>query len=204
MKKLCIILVILLAICTPATAQKFQVGLRLGINAVDFSLPKTTFNDCHIVGRDTKIGFETALLSRLNITRHLHLQIEFEYCRSGYQVQYVTPMSKRGIKLHTNRIELPLMLGVNIGPVRLFGGTFIRLSHNEKSSSPNLVRIRFNDSDVGYMAGVGFRIRKFFIETRISGYPRRIIKGRVESQGESQRVRIGRHIRYSLSTGILF
>ncbi len=204
MKRFFTTLILLVAVVATASAQRFQVGIRAGVNAADFSLPKVAFKDVDIAGGNTKVGFETALMARLNITRHLHLQAEFEYSRSGYQLRYIAPMFEQLIRLHANRIELPLMLGVNIGPVRLFGGTFIRIAHSEKSDAPNLAKLRFNDSDIGYMGGIGIHIRKFFVETRISGYPKTIIKSYVESRGVQQQVRVRRHIRYSLSTGFFF
>ncbi len=37
---------------------------------------------------------------------------------------------------------------------------------------PQALKVRFNNGDVGVMGGLGFNIRKFFIDFRISGYPR--------------------------------
>ncbi len=204
MKRLVTTIIILLAMVTATYAQRFQVGIRVGANAADLSLPKVSFEDGYVVGGNTKVGFETALMARLNITRHLHLQTEFEYSRSGYQLRYVSPIFEQTIKIHANRVEIPLMLGVTIGPIRLFGGTFFRVAHSEKSDAPQLAKIKFNDSDIGIMGGLGLNIRKFFVEARISGYPKSSIKNSVESDGYRQSVKVGRHIRYSLSAGFFF
>lgn len=204
MKRLFTTLVVLLVAVGSSFAQRFQVGFRAGANAADFPLPKVTFEEGYVVGGNTKVGFETALLARLNITRHLHLQTEFEFSRSGYQLRYVAPLYEQRVKLHANRVEIPLMLGVNIGPVRLFGGTFFRIAHSEKSSAPALVKVRFNDSDIGVMGGLGLNVRKFFVEARVLGYPKSSIRSRVISQGDSRQVRVARHLRYSLSAGFLF
>ena len=204
MKRLFIMLTLLLAMVATSHAQRLQVGVRVGFNATDFSLPKVLFDGGYVVGGNTKVGFETALMARLNITRHLHLQTEFEYSRTGYQLRYVSPTFEQIIKVHANRIEIPLMAGVTIGPIRLFGGPFFRIAHSEKSSAPLLAKLRFNDSDVGIMGGVGVNIRKFFVEARISGYPKSSIRSSVEVDGYRQRVKVGRNIRYSLSTGFFF
>ncbi|MBQ3260974.1 MAG: PorT family protein [Alistipes sp.] len=204
MKRLFITLVLLLAAVTASHARRFQVGVRVGVNAIDYSLPIVSFTDGYLVGGNTKVGFETALMARLNITRHLHLQTEFEFSRSGYQLRYVSPAFERIVKLHANRVEIPLMLGVNIGPVRLFAGTFFRIAHSEKSSAPRLAEVRFNNSDVGIMGGIGINIRKFFVEARISGYPKSSVSNTIISDNVGQRVRVGRNIRYSLSTGFFF
>ncbi len=204
MRRFFITLVILLAMSVSSFAQRFQVGVRIGVNAADFSLPNVAFEDGYVIGGNTKVGFETSLMARLNITRHLHLQTEFEFSRSGYQLRYVSPVFEQKIKLHANRVEIPLMLGVHIGPMRLFGGAFFRIAHSEKSDAPQLAKIKFNDSDIGIMGGLGLNIRKFFVEMRISGYPKSYVTSVVESKGESRHARVGRNIRYSLSTGFFF
>ena len=204
MKQLFTTFALLLAMVATTSAQSLRVGFRVGANAADLSLPKVTFEDGYIVSGNTRVGVETALVARLNITPHLHLQTEFEYSRSGYQLRYVAPIIEQRVKIDANRVEIPLIIGVNIGPLRLFGGTFIRIAHSEKSDIPILAKIKFNDSDVGLMGGVGVNIRNFFIETRISGYPRTVIKSHIESRGVQQQVRVRQHIRYSLSTGIFF
>ena len=204
MKRLLLILTLLVAISATSRAQTLRVGVRIGANATDLSLPKVSFGERYIVSDNAKVGLESAIMARLNITRHLHLQAEFEYSLSCYQVRYVAPIEQLRVRLHANRIELPLMIGVNIGSMHLLCGTFIRIAHSEKSSAPNLVKIKFNDSDVGLMGGLGVNLGRFFIEARISGYPRSVIHSRVESQGTTEQMRLKRHIRYSLSTGILF
>lgn len=204
MKRFFITLALLVTVACAGFAQGLQVGVRVGANLTDFSLQKVAFEQGSIAGGDVRVGFETALVARFNITRHLHLQAEFEFSRSGYQLRYESQSTERRVKLHAHRVELPLTLGVNLGPIRLFGGTFIRIAHSEKSSAPSIAKVEFNDSDVGYMGGLGVNIRKFFIDARVSGYPKRSTTHLVESGGVKHKVEVGRHIRYSLSTGIFF
>lgn len=189
---------------TPALAQQFQVGIRVGANISDFSLPQVPFGENSITGGNPMVGFETSLMARINILKHLYMQAEFEFSRPSYRLKYASPEHNRVVRLHANRVELPLMLGVKIGPINLFGGTFLRIAHNEKSSAPTLVKIEFNDSEVGLMGGLGFNIRNFFIEGRITGYPKSSVTTIIESNGIRQKVGVGRNIRYSLSTGIFF
>lgn len=204
MKKFFTLILPFVTLCATGFAQSFQVGVRVGANMTDFALPKLSFEEGVVAGADARVGFETALMARFNLTRHLHLQAEFEFSRSSYRLRYVEDAAEQRVKLHAHRVELPLLLGVNLGPVRLFGGTFIRIVHSEKSSAPSVVKVKFNDSDVGYMGGLGVNIRKFFIEARVTGYPKRSTSHSVESYGVSREVEVKRHIRYSLSTGVFF
>lgn len=186
-------------------AQRFRFGIRAGVNLVDYSMGNAVFTRGSVLHGNTKAGFETALVGRLNITRHLHLQTEFEFSRTGYGFLYSeSGVGRRDVKIHANRIEIPLEIGLNAGPVRLFGGVAFRVAHSEKSNAPTLLKVKFNDSDVGIMGGVGVNIRRFIIDARITGYPKASTANMMTSHGETKRVSVGRHIRWSLSAGFLF
>ena len=204
MKTFCATILLLVAVVAPAFAQQFDVGIRAGANLADFSLPKVSFEEGSLSGGDLRVGFETALVARFTILRHLYMQTEFEYGHTRYQLRYESRQPLRLVTLQANRVELPLMLGLRFGPVAIFGGTFLRIAHNEKSSDPTLAKVQFNDSEVGVMGGLGVNIRKFFIEARVTGYPKTSVTAIVESNGISQKVDVGRNIRYSLSAGIFF
>jgi len=206
MKKIILSLLLAAGFCSVAYAQRFKVGVRVGADMVDYSSPRIEFAGGSVSHGSNRVGFETALIGRLNITRHLHLQTEFEFSRTGYafRYHYAEGYSQRNIKIHANRIEIPLQIGINAGPVRLFGGVAFRVAHSEKSNAPSLLKVKFNDSNIGLTGGVGVNIRRFFIDARITGYPRSTIYNTFTSNGETHRTAIGRHIRWSVSTGFFF
>lgn len=204
MKTFCATILLLVAAVAPAFAQQFEAGVRAGANLTDFSLPKVSFAEGSVSGGEMQVGFETALVARFTILRHLYMQAEFEYGHTRYQLRYESRQPLRLVKLQANRVELPLMLGLRFGPLSIFGGTFLRIAHNEKSNAPTLAKVQFNDSEVGVMGGLGVNIRKFFVEARVTGYPKTSVTAIVESNGISQKVDVGRNIRYSLSAGIFF
>lgn len=106
--------------------------------------------------------------------------------------------------MRANRMEIPLELGVNIGPVRLFTGVAFRVAHNEKSNAPSLLKVEFNGSNTGIMGGVGLNIRRLFIDARITGYPRSSGKNTFIIDGDRRKVSVGRNLRWSLSVGVMF
>ena len=61
------------------------------------------------------------------------------------------------------------------------------MADSERDSAPKLLKVNFND-DVGIMGGVGFNIRKFFFDFRLSGYARSHVWNTFVSDGVSQRV----------------
>ena len=77
------------------------------------------------------------------------------------------------------------------------------MADSERDSAPKLLKVNFND-DVGIMGGVGFNIRKFFFDFRLSGYARSLVWNTFVSDGVSQRVRIPRNLVYGGSVGFFF
>ena len=98
---------------------------------------------------------------------------------------------------------VPLQLGLQFGPLRLFGGAQFRVADSERDSAPKLLKVNFND-DVGIMGGVGFNIRKFFFDFRLSRYARSHVWNTFVSDGVSQRVRVPRNLVYGGSVGFFF
>ena len=108
------------------------------------------------------------------------------------------------IALRTERFEIPVQLGFQFGVLRLFGGALFRVTESERSSVPQLLKVRFNNGDVGVMGGLGFNIRKFFIDFRISGYPRSRVWHDFTSEGIARRVKVPHDIVYGGSLGFFF
>ena len=80
--------------------------------------------------------------------------------------------------------------------LRLFGGALFRVTESERSSVPQLLKVRFIICDVGVMGGLGCNIRKFFIDFRISGYPRSRVWHDFTSEGIARRVKVPHDIVY--------
>lgn len=203
MKRIFFTLLLSTLLTTASFAQRFQAGIRAGANVADFSIPTVSFDEGLLRDGKSKMGFEAALVTRLALTQHLHIQAEFEYDRLNYSLKLTKSASQREFKLHANRIEIPLMLGLNVGPLRLFCGASFRVGHNEKSSLPSMLKVKFDNSKVAMTGGIGLNLRKFFIEGRLTGYPgssRNIIT----LNGVDRTVTAKRDIKWSMTAGFLF
>ena len=124
--------------------------------------------------------------------------------RGAYPVWAKKRMERAGIALRTERFEIPVQLGFQFGVLRLFGGALFRVTESERSSVPQLLKVRFNNGDVGVMGGLGFNVRKFFIDFRISGYPRSRVWHDFTSEGIARRVKVPHDIVYGGSVGFFF
>ena len=138
-----------------------------------------------------KAGYQAGLVLRFNLTRRLHLQSELNFAFVNYSIRAEGPRT-RSVSLRSERFEIPLQLGAQF-----------RVADSERDSAPKLLKVNFND-DVGIMGGVGFNIRKFFFDFRLSGYARSHVWNTFVSDGVSQRVRVPRNLVYGGSVGFFF
>lgn len=100
-----------------------------------------------------KAGYQAGFVLRFNLTRRLHLQSELNFAFVNYSIR-AEGSRARSVSLRSERFEIPLLLGLQFGPLRLFGGAQFRVADSERDSAPKLLKVNFND-DVGIMGGVG-------------------------------------------------
>ena len=200
MKHLVFTLLAALVFSGAASAQRLMVGVRGGVNFADYSFVPTRIGDTRFTPGAVRAGYDVGFVLRLNLSKHLHLQSELNYAFVNYNVLAENSGSRR-IALRTERFEIPVQLGFQFGVLRLFGGALFRVTESERSSVPQLLKVRFNNGDVGVMGGLGFNIRKFFIDFRISGYPRSRVWHDFTSEGIARRVKVPHDIVYAGSLG---
>lgn len=203
MKRFLLTLLVLLAGTGAASAQRLQIGLRGGVNVTDYRFTPTQIGDIRFSPGADQTGGEAGLVLRLNLWRHLHIQSEFNYAFVNYSVR-ANGATRRDVRLHTERFEIPLQLGFQFGVVRIFGGVQFRVADDLRSSAPNMLKVGFNNGDVGLTGGLGLNIGKFFIDFRVSGYPRSHVWQTLTSYGEAERVRVSHDIVYGGSIGFFF
>lgn len=200
MKHLVFTLLAALLVSGAASAQRLMVGVRGGVNFSDYSFVPARIGDTRFTPGSPRMGYDVGFVLRLNLSKHLHLQSELDYAFVNYSVQ----AGNRRLTLRTERFEIPVQLGFQFGVLRLFGGALFRVTDSEHSSAPQLLRVRFNNGDVGVMGGLGFNVRKFFIDFRISGYPRSRVWHDFTSEGVTRRVKVPHDIVYGGSVGFFF
>lgn len=206
MKHLVFTLLAALLVSGAASAQRLMVGVRGGVNFTDYSFVPARIGDTRFTPGSPRMGYDVGFVLRLNLSKHLHLQSELDYAFVNYSVraENAAQAGNRRLTLRTERFEIPLQLGFQFGVLRLFGGALFRVTDSEHSNAPQLLRVRFNNGDVGVMGGLGFNVRKFFIDFRISGYPRSRVWHDFTSEGVTRRVKVPHDIVYGGSVGFFF
>lgn len=204
MKQFVLLFLVLLLAAGTASAQRFQVGIHGGINATEYKAARTRIGDYTFSPGPAQVGYQAGLVVRFNLSKHLHLQSEFNYDFVNYSLHARSAYATREVRLRTERLEIPVQLGLQFGIVRIFGGAQFRVADTGRSSAPQLLKVKFNDSDIALMGGIGINIRKFFIDLRVSGYPRSHVWQTFTSKGVTTRVQVPHDIVYGGSLGFFF
>ncbi len=180
-----------------------EVGLRTGANLIDNTFETVTIGDMRFSEGTPQLGYDVGFVVRINLGGVVHLQSEFNYMFANYAFRIDKPLLQT-LSIDTERLQVPLMLGFQLGHVRLFGGVSWRISQSQSNNYDDLLDVDFNDDDIAILGGIGININKFFVDMRISGYPRSSVWQTFTSEGISQRVKVSRELTYSLNVGFFF
>ena len=190
------LLLLALGISGALSARVLTFGVRGGVNFTDCSFKPQTVGDTRFSPGSVRAGFDTGFVLRLNLARHLHLQSELDYTFANYEV-----LAGRAAD---NRIEIPVLLGLRFGAFRLFGGVRFRVTDSSRSNNQQLLRVKFDSGKSDLVGGIGFDIRKFFLDFRVSGISWDKTRYGFSSGGATRRVEVSRDIVYGASLGFFF
>ena len=171
MKKLItIILVVLISI--PAFSQ-LKFGIKAGVSTSSLSMPSTktltsgsgTTSTSYTVDALTtaKYGFNGGVFMRLTIFG-LYIQPELllDTRTNEYTVKNVQTSVSSNVKQNFNKLDIPVMVGIKFGPLRLNAGPSASLLINTPKdliNSPDF-KGKYNKMTVGYQAGLGVDLLK--------------------------------------------
>lgn len=182
MKKILLMLVCGLLLQT-ANAQLIRFGIKAGagsssIKGDDIVLAVTdrSVDELKLKAEGATFGVHFGLMSRINIPLlPIHIQPELLFTSAGgkYTVENVTQsLKEEDVKQTFNRVDIPIIVGYKLGPVRLLGGpvaSFV-LSEGFSTESIGNVESDFNSATWGIQAGLGVDIlNKVTVDLRYEG-----------------------------------
>jgi hypothetical protein len=178
MKKLLFISIAVIFMAVGANAQLFQFGIKGGVNFSSIVMEDVTgITDgsqvYDLVTGDKVTGYQVGLMTRLNVA-FLFVQPELYFNAVGGTVdQIVTGGATEVLNVQFNRFDIPLLVGLKLGPVRVKAGpvgTAVISSLNDLAEiSPDLTTLS-EGLTWGYQAGVSIDLfKKLAIEGRYEG-----------------------------------
>ena len=177
MKKLLLVIAVSLFAIQVAEAQMFQYGIKGGVG---FSNLK--FNDVigiedgadvySLVTGDAVAGYHIGLQTRIKIAM-IFIQPELYFNAGGGTVEQVYengPTEVLNIKF--NSIDLPILVGAKLGPIRLMlgpTGSYVISGKNELTSLDPDYALLSSSMTWGWQGGIGVDISKFTLDLRYEG-----------------------------------
>ncbi len=171
-----------------------KFGIRAGLSTPNLDKETVQQNGLTVAIKDAKYGFHIGLFSRFYLGEKLYLQPEalFNSSKVDFDVSdFGQGLMNTVLEESYQNLDIPLMLGYKIGPLRLEGGPVGHIHIASKSELEEEVTFytqRFQNFNMGYQAGLGLDIWQFVLDVRY--------EGNFENFGEHMTVS-GQQIRFS-------
>lgn len=160
MKKLLVIILTVL-ITIPAFSQ-IKFGIKAGVNTATVPTYNVTTGANNIKAlKDAAWGFHAGAFLRLTVFG-VYLQPEVVLASNTYDYSVTTATATTVLKQNFNRLEIPVLLGLKLGPLRINAGPSATIQIGTPKAlidSPNFTDM-YRGATFGYQAGVGLDIFK--------------------------------------------
>lgn len=170
-KLLVIVLAVLLAI--PSYSQLLKFGIKAGGQSTTVPTYDFTTGTSNIDAvKDAQWGFHGGLFARIKLGP-VYLQPEAVFTTSTFDYNVQEGTSLEVLKSQTfNRISIPLLLGVKLGPIHLNAGPAAVIQIGTPAAlldDPDFVNM-YKGAIWGYQAGLGIDLfKKLTFDARIAG-----------------------------------
>ncbi|MFT4537021.1 MAG: hypothetical protein ACJA1A_002547 [Saprospiraceae bacterium] len=172
----------LLMMLSTLSYSQFELGVKTGISSFDLTPKSIIFNnggnDMTLSIKEAKYGFHFGLYTRVTIA-NIFIEPAFLFNSSSIDYNLSEEIFDTGIissirSESYNNLDIPLMIGIKVGPLRLQGGP---VAHIFLNSSSDLIAIngysqKFKDASYGIQGGIGLDFLKvrldFNYETNLS------------------------------------
>jgi len=211
MKKLLAILCVVLISISAFSQIKF--GLKAGVSttSLDMATVKTLTSGTTSYTVDAlteaKYGFHGGIFLRLSLLG-LYVQPELLLTTrtNEYTVTNVQTSASSIVKQNFNKLDIPVMLGLKLGPLRLNAGPAASLlinSPKELIDSPDFKGM-YNKMTIGYQAGIGVDLLKALtVDLRYEGSLKKY-QNQIENLAGTSVALDDRANAFLLSIGLMF
>lgn len=164
MKKL--ILTLALAFIGFSASAQFTLGPRITLTSANLDLREEVAN---VKAGDAEFGFQYGLFVRFKVpVIGLYVQPELLFSKTESTIT----SSAQNVDLSFNRIDVPIMIGGKIGPLRINAGpslSFLTSAESDVAGAVLDIKDNYSSTTVGFQAGIGVDILKFVIDLKYEG-----------------------------------
>ncbi len=147
-----------------AEAQIFTIGPKAGISNTNISLKE---NKDRFEEGDAKYSYHVGAFARINI---LGFFIQPEAYFNSVHGEYIDSSTgtDQTIELNQNKIDIPVLLGYKLGPVRINIGPVASFNLDTEVDNDEPVN-QYKSAVFAYQAGIGVDISKLTLDLRYEG-----------------------------------
>ncbi len=169
-----ICLSILLSILAVQTNAQIRFGFRGGVSTSQLASETIEANGVSLAIKDANYGVHVGVFGRAKLSERLYLQPEVAFNSTSVDFQvtdFADGLMNDVLTEKYQHLDIPLMLGYKLGPLRLEAGPTGHVYLASKSELEDIggYERRFNDFNLGYQAGFGLDIWKLLIDLRYEG-----------------------------------
>ena len=177
MKKLILVLIASMFIFTMSNAQLFNYGIKAGIGFSSLKMDNVMeINDgsdvYDLITGDGVMGYHVGLQTRIKVAM-LVIQPEIYFNAGGGTVEQVVDGGATEIlDVKFNRIDIPVLVGVKLGPARFNAGpvgSFVISETTDLTEIEPDFELFTSAMTWGFQAGLGLDISKLSIDARYEG-----------------------------------
>ena len=177
MKKLILIAVASFFLVQVSNAQLFNYGIKAGIGFSSLKINDLTGisdgSDVYdLITGDGVMGYHLGVQTRIKIAM-IYIQPELYWNAGGGTLEQVIDGGATEIlEVKFNRMDLPLLVGVKLGPVRFnIGpvGSYVISESNEGSSGDFDYQLYLSSMNWGWQGGIGVDLSKLSLDVRYEG-----------------------------------
>ena len=145
-----------------ASAQ-FSLGPRVALTSSNLSLRDNVVN---VEEGDAEFGYQFGLFMRVKVpVVGIYVQPEVLFSSNSSTITSGTS----NVDLSFNRIDVPVMIGAKIGPMRINAGPSFSFLSSAESDVVVDIKDNYSNSTVGFQAGIGVDLLKFVIDLKYEG-----------------------------------
>lgn len=164
MKKL--ILTLALAFIGFSASAQFTLGPRVTLISSNLDLREEIAN---VEAGDAEFGFQYGLFARVQVpVIGLYVQPELLFSKTESTIT----SGAQNVDLSFNRVDVPIMIGGKIGPLRINAGpalSFLTSAESDVAGAVLDIKDNYSSTTVGFQAGIGVDILKFVIDLKYEG-----------------------------------
>jgi hypothetical protein len=171
MKKL-LVIVFAVFITLPSFSQFLKFGLKVGAATTTVPTYDLGTGTNNIVAlKDAAWGFNGGVFLRMKVAM-IYIQPEVLFATNTYEYNVTTGAGTNPLKQTYNRLEVPIMVGLKLGPVRINAGPSASVQIGSPKAlidDPNF-KDMYKGATFGYQAGVGIDLfKKITLDARYGG-----------------------------------